>query len=148
MLSIIKAGNQEINVAPFADALTESGTLVGIRHFVAAKHGLSLASVKGKTFKEIKEIVGDTKAVKEWSSEYDVKRQQFYSASKQIDALSAADPNMRSEVRLALGKDGNVIGFNKKSRFVKLATGSKALADENATLRAELAAIKQLLLKA
>jgi hypothetical protein len=112
--------------------------------FLAAHGGLTPAQVKGKKLKEIKELVGKDKS-KTILATYNAAKGAFYVWSSKVNALIAADPTLRKEVRVMVGAKGGVIGFNTKARFTSDA-GSNALASENASLRAELAAMRQLML--
>lgn len=111
----------------FGGAVGDNGLLIGVRRFVALKLGVTLR--EGETFKELKARLTPEQIplCKPLSKEFDGHRVEFYTASKKMAALAAADPSMRAETRIVTGKNG-IIGVNVKHRFEKASSPTGATA--------------------
>lgn len=92
--------------------------LVGARHFIAEKFGVTIPEVakgeKGLTMKEVKALCvakGTTDAqLKAASKEYDGLRTGFYTRCALVNGQLAADPTLRKSVKLSVNKKGETIG--------------------------------------
>lgn len=92
--------------------------LVGARHFIADKFGVTIPKVakgeKGLTMKEVKALCvakGTTAdELKAASKEYDGLRTGFYTRCALVNGQLAADPTLRKSVRLSTNKKGETIG--------------------------------------
>lgn len=127
-------------------AVNAKGGLIGARHFVAAKAGITLPKVakgeKGPSMKEVKAMViasGKTDAeIKAWFVEYDIARAEFYRQSGQLTAMLAQDPTYRKSVRISTNPKGEVIGATTTFRRER----SAAKSDVVAALQAQVAALQ------
>lgn len=132
MSKSLMVNGQQMALTLGAGALSAKGTLIGVRHFIATKAGLTLPKVSkgnpGPTMKEVKAMAlkaGKTEAeLKLWSGEYDVARAEFYRQSGQITALLAQDPTYRKSVRVNVNSKGAVIGATTTFRKERTAAAS------------------------
>jgi hypothetical protein len=135
---------QQMALTLGAGALSDKGTLIGARFFIAAKAGITLPKVSkgnpGPTMKEVKAMIvakGHTEAqIKAWNGEYDVARTEFYRQSGQLTALLAQDPTYRKSVKINTNAKGAVIGATTTFRRERVAAPSVV-----AQLQAQVAAL-------
>lgn len=115
-------------------------------NFVAERTGIVLpARVKGDkalSSKELKEMIvaaghPDT-MLKQLRKELDARRVQYHTKSAVTAAALAAHPSIRTSLREAKNKDGEVIGFNASFRKERSKTASQA--SQIAILQAKLEA--------
>lgn len=149
MSKSLVVNGQQMALVLGAGALSDKGTLIGARHFIAAKAGLTLPKVAkgetGITMKELKaKIVAGGKHtaadIKLWNGEYDVARTEFYRQSGQITALLAQDPTYRKSVRINTNAKGAVIGATTTFRRERVAAPS-VVAQLQATVASLTAAL-------
>lgn len=130
-------------------AINDKGSLIGARHFVAGKAGITLPKPakgeKGATMKEVKAMViakGKTEAeIKTWFAEYDVARAEFYRQSGQLTALLAQDPTYRKSVKVSINPKGECIGATTTFRKERSAAKSSVVAQLQAQVALLTAAL-------
>lgn len=123
-------------VLDLGPVINAKGALMGARHFIAAKAGITLPKVekgqKGPSMKDVKAMVlakGHTEAeIKVWNGEYDAGRAEFYRKSGQLTALLAQDPTYRKSVKISINPKGECIGATTTFRREPTAAKSSVVA--------------------
>ena len=136
---------QQVTIADrtFGGAVNDKGVLKGARIYIAEQAGLDPDA--HKEMKDLRLALGNDR-VKALGKDYDQKRDSFYGSGKKLAALAAADPSMRCETRVAVGKNG-VIGFNTKFRFAKENAAAKSKNERIAELERKLEAAAAVIAK-
>ena len=109
--------------------------------FFAIAANLTEAQSKGKKLAELKKLVTKEKA-KAILDTFNAAKGAFHVWSHKVAALAAADGTMRHNVRVVKGAQGNVIGINTKSRFVKNDPMLTAAHSEIAVLKLQIAEMR------
>jgi hypothetical protein len=148
--SLIQVGGKQVALPSLDGIVNDKGALVGARHYLAGKAGITLPKTpkgeKGASMKEVKaEIValGHTAdEIKTWSKEYDKGRAEFYRQCGQLNGMLAADPLYRKSLKVSRNAKGDVIGATTTYRRERAASTSTvaALVAQVADLTARLAA--------
>lgn len=104
---------QEVSLPSFDGILSKRGTPMGARKWVGARFGVEV--VKGMKMPDVKAAaIAAGKTEDEFKlarKEYDKQTALFYTQSRAVNALYAADPNHRQAVRLT--KTGAVTTYRK-----------------------------------
>lgn len=145
-VQLAKVGGEDLIIPPEVGEVMKrvgvngSRALMTAKDWLLLKSGFTIASGKGKKLTAIKDQVGKDKA-KLLLAEFNRKKVAYHIWSRRAAVLAASEPSMKQSTRVAMGKGNVVLGFDVKSRFV--AATDSVLADENASLRAQLAALQK-----
>ena len=145
--------NSQLSVPSFGEfkgAVNDKGQLGKARTFIATKFGLAPAAIKGKKFKEVKEMLVasgvDKDTIKAAQKEFDGHRQTYWRQVNSYNAMLAADPRFRKSMKIWKQANGNIAANVTYRVTPKLAESANQRADnaerELATLRAEIATLR------
>jgi hypothetical protein len=149
MTKAIVVAGQTLSTNLRDGAISDKGSLVGVRVFVAGKAGLTKDEVKDMKYSEVKALIESRKLatkdqIKVWDDEYDAHRSRHFGESRQMVSLFVASPEWRNNVKLAYNQKGECIGanatFRKERSTVSLASQLSLARAEIATLRKQLPA--------
>lgn len=109
---------------------------VGAARFVAKELGIEFSPGETmKTLRERAEAAGKSELVKTARTAYDLALGVYYRTSRNVAALAAANPEMRTSVRPKFSSKGVFSGVDTKSRIVKAPAVKKESALEVALAR-------------